>query len=104
MFHSLRPGKMNGGWASDDRNGFASPVSVLWWPACLYGCGCGHSLFSLEDVSKGQWLGPMNNLKESFDQMTMDISSQPFLLEDVRLPGAHGIGGFVILFVSSRIA
>ena len=46
----------------------------------------------------------MNNLKELFVQMTMDISSQAFLLEDVRLPGVHGIGGFVILSVPFRIA
>ena len=95
---------MNGGWASDDRDGIASLVGVLWWPACLCGCGCGHSLFSLEDVSKGQWLGSMNDLKEILDQMNVDIFNHAFLLDDVRLPGAHGIGGFVILFVSSRIA
>ena len=46
----------------------------------------------------------MNDLKEILDQMNVDISNHAFLLDDVRLPGAHGIGGFVVLFVSSRIA
>ena len=95
---------MNGDWVSDDRHAVAYHVGVLWWPACRYGCGRGHSLFSLEDVSKGQWLESMNDLKELLDQMNVDISSQAFLLEDVRLPGVHGIGGFVILSVPFRIA
>jgi hypothetical protein len=68
------------------------------------GCGCGHSLSSLENVSKGQRLESMNDLKEILDQMRVGISNQAFLLDDVRLPGAHGIGSFVILFDSSRIA
>jgi len=95
---------MNGGWVSDDSDGVASPVGVLWWFACLCGSGRGCALFSLENVSKRQRMVSMNDLKEILDQMNVDISSQTFLLNDVRLPGAHGIGGFVILFVSSRIA
>jgi hypothetical protein len=76
---------MNEGWVSDDRDGVASPVGVLWWPACLYRCGCGHSLFSLEDVQSGQWMGSMNDLQVLIEQMTVDISVGVAHLDDHRL-------------------
>ncbi len=63
---------MNGGWVSNGYDDFAFFVGVLWWPACLCGCGHGCSLFSLVDVAQGQRMGSMRAIQFRIDQLTLD--------------------------------
>lgn len=76
---------MNEGSVSNDCDDFAFLVGFLWRITRLCSCGSRHPVFNLEDVSKRQGMGSMNDLKELLDQMTVNISNQAFRLDNVRL-------------------
>lgn len=85
MSRNLSPRMMNGGWVSDGHNHSAFLGGILWRPARMCGCKCGHPLFSLDHIPKGQWMEPMNDLQVLIEQMAVDIFGQAMRLDDLRL-------------------
>jgi hypothetical protein len=74
-----------GGWVSDDLGDVAFSVSGMWWTACLcldmYQC----FVFRLAHVAAWKRMGSMSDLPALIEQIVMDIATQTFQLEDLRL-------------------
>lgn len=76
---------MKGGWVSDDSDDVAFSIGGVWRFACLRIDVYWRYLFRLENVPAGQWMGSMSELNVLIDQMVLDIVTQAYQLEDLRL-------------------
>lgn len=76
---------MKGGWVSDDNDDVAFSVGSVWRFACLRIDLYWRYLFCLENVPAGQWMGSMSELSVLVDQMALDIGTQAYQLDDLRL-------------------
>ena len=76
---------MKGGWVSDDSDDVAFSVGGVWRFACLRIDVYWRNLFCLENVPAGQWMGSMSELNVLIEQMVLDIVTQAYQLDDLRL-------------------
>ena len=76
---------MKGGWVSDDSDDAAFSVGGVWRFACLRIDLYWRYLFRLANVPAGQWMGSMSELNGLIEQMVLDIGTQVFQLDDLRL-------------------
>ncbi len=76
---------MTGDWVSDDSDDLAFSVGDVWRFVCLRIDLYWRYLFRLENVPAGQWMGSMSELNGLIDQMVLDIGTQVFQLDDLRL-------------------
>lgn len=76
---------MKGGWVSDDGDDLAFSVGDVWRFACLRIDVYWRYLFRLENVPARQWMGSMSELNVLIDQMILDIATQAYQLDDLRL-------------------
>ena len=76
---------MKGGWVSDDSDDVAFSVGGVWRFVCLCIDVSWRYLFRLENVPAGQWMGSMSELIGLIDQMVLDIVTQAYQLDDLRL-------------------
>lgn len=76
---------MKGGWVSDDGDDLAFSVGDVWRFACLRIDVYWRYLFRLENVPARQWMGSMSELNVLIEQMVLDIGTQVFQLDDLRL-------------------
>ena len=76
---------MKGGWVSDDSDDVAFSVGGVWRFACLRIDLYWRYLFRLENVPAGQWMGSMSELSVLIEQMVLDIGTQAYQLDDLRL-------------------
>ena len=76
---------MKGGWVSDDSDDVAFSIGGVWRFACLRIDVYWRYLFRLENVPARQWMGSMSELNVLIDQMILDIATQAYQLDDLRL-------------------
>ena len=76
---------MKGGWVSDDSDDAAFSVGGVWRFVCLHIDLYWRYLFRLANVPAGQWMGSMSELNGLIDQMVLDIVTQAYQLDDLRL-------------------
>ncbi len=76
---------MTGDWVSDDGDDVAFSVGGMWRFACLRIDLYWRTLFRLENVPAGQRMGSMNELNVLIKQMVLDIGTQAYQLDDLRL-------------------
>ncbi len=76
---------MIGDWVSDDSDDVAFSVGGVWRFACLRIDVYWRYLFRLENVPARQWMGSMSELNVLIDQMVLDIVTQAYQLDDLRL-------------------
>jgi len=76
---------MTGDWVSDDSDDLAFSVGGVWRFACLRIDLYWRYLFRLANVPAGQWMGSMSELNVLIDQMVVDIETQAYQLDDLRL-------------------
>jgi hypothetical protein len=76
---------MKGGWVSDDSDDVAFSIGGVWRFACLRIDVYWRYLFRLENVPARQWMGSMSELNVLIDQMVLDIVTQAYQLDDLRL-------------------
>ena len=76
---------MKGGWVSDDSDDVAFSVGGVWRFACLRFDLYWRYLFRLENVPARQWMGSMSELNVLIEQMVLDIVTQAYQLDDLRL-------------------
>lgn len=76
---------MKGGWVSDDSDDVAFSVGGVWRFACLCIDVHWRYLFRLENVPARQWMGSMSELNVLIEQMVLDIVTQAYQLDDLRL-------------------
>ena len=76
---------MKGGWVSDDGDDLAFSVGDVWRFACLRIDVYWRYLFRLENVPARQWMGSMSELNVLIEQMVLDIVTQAYQLDDLRL-------------------
>lgn len=76
---------MKGGWGSDDGNDIAFSVGGMWRFVCLRIDVHLRYLFRLENVPARQRMGSMSELNVLIEQMVLDIGTQGFQLDDLRL-------------------
>ena len=76
---------MKGGWVSDDSNDIAFSVGGVRRFVCLHIVLYWRYLFRLANVPARQWMGSMSELNVLIEQMVLDIGTQVFQLDDLRL-------------------
>lgn len=76
---------MKGGWVFDDSDDLAFSIGGVWQFACLPIDLYWRYLFRLENVPAGQWMGSMNELNVLIEQMVLDIVTQAYQLDNLRL-------------------
>ena len=76
---------MKGDWDSDDRDNLSFFACSVWRFACLRIDLYWRYLFRLANVPAGQWMGSMSELNVLIEQMVLDIGTQVFQLDDLRL-------------------
>ena len=76
---------MKGGWVSDDGDDLAFSVGGVWRFACLRIDVYWRYLFRLANVPARQWMGSMSELNVLIEQMVLDIGTQMYQLDDLRL-------------------
>ena len=76
---------MKGGWGSDDGNDIAFSVGGMWRFVCLHIDLYWSYLFGLENVPARQRMGSMSELNVLIEQMVLDIGTQMYQLDDLRL-------------------
>jgi len=76
---------MTGDWVSDDSDDVAFSIGGVWRFACLRIDVYWRYLFRLENVPARQWMGSMSELNVLIEQMVLDIGTQVYQLDDLRL-------------------
>jgi len=76
---------MTGDWVSDDSDDLAFSIGGMWRFVCLHIDLYWRYLFGLENVPAGQRMGSMSELNVLIEQMVLDIGTQVFQLDDLRL-------------------